>query len=59
MDIEVIIETTTLEKVEIGLGKDNIQVLVEEMIEVLVVGQDQVQQPVLTETELDVLSVGI
>ena len=35
----------------------NIQAILAQMIEV-VVGQDQVQEPVLTETELDVLSVG-
>ena len=57
VDIEVIIETTTSEKVELGVGKDNIQVILAEMIEAVVVGQDQVQEPVLTETELDVLGV--
>ena len=49
---------TALEEVEVGLGKDNIQVILAEMIEVVVVGQDQVQEPVLKETEFDVLSVG-
>ena len=58
MDIEVIVEMTTLEEVEVGLGKDNIQVILAEMTEVVVVGQDWVQGPVLTETELNVLSVG-
>ena len=42
MDIEVIIEITTLEEVEVGLGKDNIQVTLEGMTEVVSVGQDQV-----------------
>ena len=42
VDIEVIIETKTLEEVEVGLGKDNIQVILEGMIETVVVGQDQV-----------------
>ena len=58
MDIEVIIEMIALEEVELGPGKDNTQVILEEMIEVVAVGQDQVQEPVLTETELDALSVG-
>ena len=40
VDIEVIIEMTTLE--EVGLGKDNIQVILEGMIEAVVVGLDQV-----------------
>ena len=56
-DIEVIIEMITLEEVEVGLGKGDIQVILAEMIEV-VIGQDQIQEPVLTETELDILSVG-
>ena len=34
VDVELIIEMTTLEKVEVGLGKDNIQVILEGMIEV-------------------------
>ena len=46
-----------MEEVEVGLGTDDIQVILVEMIEV-VVGQDQVQEPVLIETELDALSVG-
>ena len=43
VNIEGIIEMTTLEEVEVGLGKDNIQVILAEteMTEV-VVGQDQV-----------------
>ena len=56
--IEVIIEMTTLEEVEVGLGKDNIQVILAEMLEVVVLGQDQVQEPVLTEAEFDVLGIG-
>ena len=58
VDIEVIIEVTTLKEVEVGSVKDNIQVILEEMIEVVAVVQDQVQEPVLTERELDALSVG-
>ena len=42
MDIEGIIEMTTLEEIEVGLGKGNIQVILAEMTEVAVVGQDQV-----------------
>ena len=38
--------------------KDNIQVILAEIIEVVVVGQDQTEEPVLTETELDVLGIG-
>ena len=40
--IEVIIETTTLEEVEVGLGKDNIQIILEGMTEAVAVGLDQV-----------------
>ena len=57
VDIEVIIEMTTLEEIEVGLGKGNIQVIIAEMTDVVVVGQDQVQEPLITKTELDVLSV--
>ena len=51
-DIETIIEMTILEEVEVGLGTDNIQVILAEMIEVAAVGLDQVQELALTETEL-------
>ena len=54
VDIKVIIEMTALEEVEVGLGKDNIGVILVEMTEVVAIGQDQVQEPVLTKTELDV-----
>ena len=57
MEIIIIIEMAVLEEIEVGVRKDNIQVILAEMIEVIV-GQDQVQEPLLTETELDVLSVG-
>ena len=46
VDIEVIIVMTTLEEEEVGLGKDNIQVILDVMIEA-VVDQDQVLEPVL------------
>ena len=42
VDIEAIIEMTALEEVELGLGKDSIQVILEGMIEAVVVDQDQV-----------------
>ena len=58
VDIEGIIEKTSLEEVEVGLGKDDIQVILEEMIEIVVLGQGQVWELVLTETKSDVLSVG-
>ena len=58
VDIEEIIEMTNLEEVEVGLGKDNIQVTLEEMTEIVVACLYQVQEPLLIETELDALSVG-
>ena len=58
VDIEGIIEMTTLEEVEVGLGKDYIQVILEGMTEIVVVGQGQDQEPVLIEIELDALCVG-
>ena len=60
VDVETIIETITemiiLEEAEVGLEKDNIQVMLEGMTEA-VVDQDQVQEPVQIETELDVINV--
>ena len=58
VDIEAIIEMTILEEVEVGLGKDSIQVILEGMTKAVVADQDQVQDLVLTEIELDVLNVG-
>ena len=58
MDIEVIIEMTTLEEVGVGLGKDNILVILEGMTEAVAVSLHQVQELVLTEIGLDVLNVG-
>ena len=46
-----------MEEVEVGLGKDSIQVILEEMIKA-VVNQDHIQEQLLIEIELDVLSVG-
>ena len=45
--IEGITEMPTYKEVEVGLGKDNIQVNLAEMTEIVVVGQDQVLEPVL------------
>ena len=42
VDIEPIIEIKFLEKVEVGLGKGNIQVILKGMIEAVAIGQDQV-----------------
>ena len=58
MDIEIVTEMTTLEEVRIGLEKYNTQVILEGMIDAVAVGQDQVQDPVLTEIKFNVLSVG-
>ena len=55
VDIEGTIEMTILEEVEVGLEMDSIQVILTEMTEVVVVGPDQVQEPVLIYTELDAL----
>ena len=48
MDIEIIIEMTTLEEVGVGLGKDSIQVISEGITEAVAVGLAQVQEPILT-----------
>ena len=52
--IEAVIEMTALEEVEVGLGKDSIQVTLEGMMEAAIVDHDQVQEPVLIEIDLDV-----
>ena len=54
--IGMTIEMTTLEKVEVGLGKDNTHVTLEGMTEA-VVDPDIVQEPVQTKTGLDVTNV--
>ena len=51
-------EFYTTEEVTISLGKDNIQVILEEMIEAVALGLDQVKELALTEIGLDVLNVG-
>ena len=42
VDIEGNIEMTILEEVEVGLGTDNIKIISEGMVEVVVLGLDQV-----------------
>ena len=42
VDIETFIEITILEEVEVGPGRDSIQVILGEMIKAVVVDQDQV-----------------
>ena len=54
MDMKVIIEMRTLEEVGVGLGKENIQIILEEVTEAVVVGLE----PLLTEIGLDVINVG-
>ena len=54
VDVETTIEMITLEEVEVGPGKDNIQVTLEGMMEAVT---DEVQEPVLLEIELEVLNV--
>ena len=57
VDIEEIIGMIIMKEVGVGLGKDNIQMIPEGMIEV-VLGLDQVQGPVPIEIELDAINVG-
>ena len=57
MDTERTIEMIIMEEVGVGLETDNIQIISEKMTGAVVVGQDQIQDPVLTETELDAISV--
>ena len=54
-DTEQTLEMIILEEVEVGLGIDNIQVILAEMTEIVVVGLDQVQEPITIETDLDAL----
>ena len=58
MDIEIVTEVTILEEVGKGLEKSNTQIILEGIIEVIAVGQHQAEELVVTEIELDVLSVG-
>ena len=57
VDIEEIIEMTILKEIEVGLEKNNTQIILIKVTKV-VVGQDQVWELVLTEIESDALSVG-
>ena len=54
VDTEGIIEMLIMKEVGVGLGIGNIQIIPEQMIEV-VVGQDQVQEPLPIEIELDAI----
>ena len=56
LDVEVAIEMRTLEELEVCLEIESIQVILEEMIR-SVVDLDQIQEQVLIEIGLDVLSV--
>ena len=58
IEIIIIIEMTTFEEVEVGLGTDNIQVILTEIIRGIVIDLDQVPELLLMEIELDALSVG-
>ena len=58
VDMEVIIEMTTLEEVEVGLEKESIRVILEGMTEAVAIGLDQVWEPVLTDIGLHVINVG-
>ena len=57
MDTEEIVEMKIMKEIEVGLKIDDIQIIPEGMIEV-VVGEDQVQEPVPIEIELDAINVG-
>ena len=57
MDIEEITEAIIMKKVGVGLERDSFQIMSEGMTEVAVVHLDQVQELVLVEIGLDVISV--
>ena len=57
VDIEVTLEMITLEKVQVGLEKDSIHVVLEDMSKV-VIGPDQVQELLLIEIGYNDLNVG-
>ena len=42
VDIEAILEVTALVEVEVVLGKDSIQIILEGMVKIVVVDQDEV-----------------
>ena len=56
MDIEDILEMITMKEVRVGLEKDSFQIMLEEMTEVVAIDLDQVQELVLIEIGLDVIS---
>ena len=56
VDIEKIIEMIIMKELEVGLGINNILII--EGTKEVTVGLDQVQEPVWTEIELDVINVG-
>ena len=58
MDTEEIIEMIIMKKKGVGLVKDSFQIMLEGMIEIVVVGLDQVQEPVQIEIGLDAISIG-
>ena len=55
-DIKEIIGMKILNEAEVGLERGSFKITSEEMTEIIMVGLDQ--KPVLTERELDVISVG-
>ena len=57
MDIEEIIEVIIMNEVGVGPEKDSFQVISEGTTKVVAVGLDQVQELVLIEIGLDVISV--
>ena len=57
VDIEENIEMIIMKEVGVGLEKDSLQIMLEGMTEVIAVDLDQVQELVLMEIGLDVISV--
>ena len=57
VDTEGIVEMIILEEVEVGLGIDSTQIILDGMIKA-VVGLDQVQELAPIEIELDAISIG-
>ena len=57
-DIEEIIEMIIMKEVEVGLEKDSFQIISEGMTEAVAVDLDEIQELVLIEIGLDVISVG-
>ena len=57
MDIEEILEMMIMKGVGVGLEKDSFQTIPKGMTEEVVVDLDQIQEVVLIETRLDVISI--